>query len=409
MGGWSTTASAMGGSSRSRAAVIAAPISWLVMEPSDRAQGVHSILTGTLIAQKLGEHAADRCRWRQELAGGLQNPDHDLADMLVGLQPSARGGNLVEREGAVDDRPEPAVAQCRQQVAAFIFSFFLSWPLLASSRHQDGNNPYPARPLMRIPLYQVDAFTSRLFGGNPAAVCPLAEWLPDAAMQAIAAENNLAETAFFVARGEGYLLRWFTPTVEVDLCGHATLASGYVVTHILTPEKRLVTFDTLKAGPLEVRRDGELLAMDFPSWPPEPSPADARLLAALGKPPKQSFVARGRNMFVYERAEDVAALRPDFATMRQVPGADAIVTAPGEGDIDFVSRYFAPNHGIDEDPATGSSHCVLTPYWAGRLGKQRLRAQQISARVGDLVCTLHGDRITLGGHAVLYLEGTITV
>ena len=262
---------------------------------------------------------------------------------------------------------------------------------------------------MRIPLYQVDAFTSRLFGGNPAAVCPLAEWLPDAAMQAIAAENNLAETAFFVARGEGYLLRWFTPTVEVDLCGHATLASGYVVTHILTPEKRLVTFDTLKAGPLEVRRDGELLAMDFPSWPPEPSPADPRILAALGKIPALSFVARGRTLAVYEHAEDVAALRPDFAAMRAVPGADAIVTAPGDGDIDFVSRYFAPNHGIDEDPATGSSHCVLTPYWAGRLGKQQLRARQISARVGDLICTLRGDRITLAGRAVLYLEGTITV
>jgi PhzF family phenazine biosynthesis protein len=262
---------------------------------------------------------------------------------------------------------------------------------------------------MRIPLYQVDAFTSRLFGGNPAAVCPLAEWLPDRTMQAIAAENNLAETAFFVPQGEGYLLRWFTPTVEVDLCGHATLASGYVVTHILMPERGSVRFETLKAGPLEVMRDGDLLAMDFPAWPPEPSPADPRILAALGKMPKQSFVARGRNMFVYERAEDVAALRPDFAAMRQVPGADAIATAPGESDIDFVSRYFAPNHGVDEDPATGSSHCVLTPYWAGRLGKQQLRAQQISARVGDLVCTLRGDRITLASRAVLYLEGTITV
>jgi PhzF family phenazine biosynthesis protein len=262
---------------------------------------------------------------------------------------------------------------------------------------------------MRIPLYQVDAFTSRLFGGNPAAVCPLAEWLPDATMQAIAAENNLAETAFFVPQGQGYLLRWFTPTIEVELCGHATLASGYVVTHILRPEKHSVRFDTLKAGPLEVTREGDLLAMDFPSWPPETQSADPRILAALGKTPAQSFVARGRNMFVYERAEDVAALRPDFAAMRGVPGADAIVTAPGDGDIDFVSRYFAPNHGIDEDPATGSSHCVMTPYWAGRLGKQRLRAQQISARVGDLLCTLHGDRITLGGHAVLYLEGTITV
>src|SRR6266404_1557197 len=185
---------------------------------------------------------------------------------------------------------------------------------------------------MRIPLYQVDAFTSRLFSGNPAAVCPLKEWLPDATMQAIAAENNLAETAFFVAQGEGYLLRWFTPTVEVDLCGHATLASGYVVTHILTPDRRSVTFDTLKAGPLEVRHDGDLLAMDFPAWPPEPSSADPRILAALGKMPAQSLVARGRTLAVYERAEDVAALKPDFAAMRQVLGADAIVTAPGEGD-----------------------------------------------------------------------------
>ena len=175
---------------------------------------------------------------------------------------------------------------------------------------------------MRIPLYQVDAFTGRLFGGNPAAVCPLAEWLPDATMQAIAAENNLAETAFFVAQGEGYLLRWFTPTVEVELCGHATLASGYVVTHILAPDRRSVRFDTLKAGPLEVARDGDLLAMDFPSWPPErqsrpirgSSPHSARCRL-------QSFVARGRTLAVYERAEDVAALKPDFAAMRQVPGA----------------------------------------------------------------------------------------
>jgi PhzF family phenazine biosynthesis protein len=262
---------------------------------------------------------------------------------------------------------------------------------------------------MRIPLYQVDAFTSRLFGGNPAAVCPLAEWLPAATMQSIAAENNLAETAFFVAQGEGYLLRWFTPTVEVELCGHATLASGYVVMHILNPGRRSVRFDTLKAGPLEVARDGDLLAMDFPSWPPEKEPADPRILAALGKLPAESFVARGRTLAVYKRAEDVTALKPDFAAMRQVPGADAIVTAPGDGDIDFVSRYFAPNFGVDEDPATGSAHCVLTPYWADRLGKKQLKAQQISARVGNLECTLKGDRIRLAGRAVLYLEGTITV
>jgi PhzF family phenazine biosynthesis protein len=262
---------------------------------------------------------------------------------------------------------------------------------------------------MRIPLYQVDAFTSRLFGGNPAAVCPLTEWLPAATMQSIAAENNLAETAFFVAQGEGYLLRWFTPTVEVELCGHATLASGYVVMHILNPGRRLVRFDTLKAGPLEVARDGDLLAMDFPSWPPEKEPADPRILAALGKLPAESFVARGRTLAVYKRAEDVTALKPDFAAMRQVPGADAIVTAPGHGEIDFVSRYFAPNFGVDEDPATGSAHCVLTPYWADRLGKKQLRAQQVSARVGDLECTLKGERIRLAGRAVLYLEGTITI
>jgi PhzF family phenazine biosynthesis protein len=262
---------------------------------------------------------------------------------------------------------------------------------------------------MRIPLYQVDAFTSRIFGGNPAAVCPLTEWLPEATMQAIAAENNLAETAFFVPQREGYLLRWFTPTVEVELCGHATLASGYVVMNILTPERRSVRFDTMQAGPLEVTREGNLLAMDFPCWPPQQQAADPRVLTALGAKPSQSFVARGRTLAVYESAEEVAALRPDFAAMRRGLGVDAIATAPGRDGIDFVSRYFAPNHGIDEDWVTGSAHCVLTPYWAARLGKARLNARQISVRGGELVCTLRGDRITLAGNAVLYLEGTITV
>jgi PhzF family phenazine biosynthesis protein len=262
---------------------------------------------------------------------------------------------------------------------------------------------------MKVPLYQVDAFTDRLFSGNPAAVCPLQEWLPEASMQAIAAENNLAETAFFVPQGDRYLLRWFTPTVEVELCGHATLASGYVVTRILTPELRSVSFDTLKAGQLMVTRDGDLLVMDFPAWPPDPQPADPRVLAALGAEPAESHVARGRTLAVYHNAEDVAALRPDFAAMRRVPEANVIATAPGDDGVDFVSRYFAPNHGVDEDPVTGSAHCVLTPYWAGRLSKPRLNARQISARGGKLICTLRGDRITIAGHAVLYLEGTITV
>ncbi len=262
---------------------------------------------------------------------------------------------------------------------------------------------------MRIPLYQVDAFTSRLFGGNPAAVCPLSEWLPEATMQAIAAENNLAETAFFVPQGDDYLLRWFTPTVEVELCGHATLASAHVVTRILAPERHSVTFDTLKAGPLEVKRDGDLLAMNFPAWPPKSKPADPRVLAVLGAWPAESFVARGRTLAVYDRAEEVAALRPDFAAMRQIEGANAIATAPGRDGVDFVSRYFAPNYGVDEDPVTGSAHCVLTPYWAARLGKEQLTARQISARGGELTCTLRGDRVTIAGHAVLYLEGAITV
>jgi len=262
---------------------------------------------------------------------------------------------------------------------------------------------------MRIPIYQVDAFTSLLFSGNPAAVCPLEGWLPDATMQAIAAENNLAETAFFVPQGDGYLLRWFTPAVEVELCGHATLASGYVVTRILAPEQRSVAFDTLRAGPLEVTRDGELLVMDFPAWPVGAQAADPRVLAALGPAPATSYIARDRTLAVYDHAEDVAALRPDFAAMRCIPGASVIATAPGHDGIDFVSRYFAPNHGVDEDPVTGSAHCVLTPYWAARLGKERLNARQISARGGELVCTLRGDRISLAGHAVLYLEGTITV
>jgi PhzF family phenazine biosynthesis protein len=261
---------------------------------------------------------------------------------------------------------------------------------------------------MRIPIYQVDAFTSRLFGGNPAAVCPLTDWLPDATMQAIAAENNLAETAFFVPRGEGYLLRWFTPTVEVELCGHATLASAFVVTRIMEPERRSVRFETLKAGILEVTRDGDLLALDFPSWPPEAEPADPRILDALGTAPARGFVARGRTLAVYDRAQDVAGLRPDFAALRRIPEANVITTAPG-GDVDFVSRYFAPNHGVDEDPVTGSSHCVLIPYWAVRLGKARLTARQVSERGGELLCTLRGDRVAIAGRAVLYLEGTITV
>jgi len=261
---------------------------------------------------------------------------------------------------------------------------------------------------MRLPIYQVDAFTDRLFGGNPAAIVPLERWLPDGTMQAIAAENNLAETAFFVREGEGYALRWFTPTVEVDLCGHATLAAAYVIFHRLEPRRTEVAFRTLKAGSLCVKRHGDALAMDFPSRLGEKATAPAALAAALGKAPSVVLAARDY-LAVYERQEEVAALVPDFAALARLDRFAVIVTAPGRDGVDFVSRFFAPAQGIAEDPVTGSSHCTLAPYWAARLGKKTLTARQISARGGDLTCTIADDRVIIAGRCVLYLEGAITV
>jgi PhzF family phenazine biosynthesis protein len=262
---------------------------------------------------------------------------------------------------------------------------------------------------MRLPIYQVDAFADKLFGGNPAAVCPLPQWLPDATMQAIAAENNLAETAFFVREGGDYALRWFTPTVEVDLCGHATLASGHIVFKYLEPRRESVNFQTLKAGTLAVARRGDLLVMDLPARPAGPVPPPADLLAALGGKPREVLKARD-HVVVYDSAAEVSALKPDFTALGKINGCwAAMATAPGENGVDFVSRFFAPRQGIDEDPATGSSHCTLVPYWAKRLGKSELQARQLSRRVGTLYCALHGDRVSIGGRAVLYLEGQITI
>lgn len=261
---------------------------------------------------------------------------------------------------------------------------------------------------MRIPLYQVDAFADGPFTGNPAAVCPLDAWLPDAVMQAIAAENNLSETAFFVPEGDGYRLRWFTPTVEVDLCGHATLASAFIVFGRLAPQRRSVTFQTEKAGMLTVARDGELLALDFPSRPPESCAMSEPLVAALGRRPVALLAARDY-LAVYDSADDIVALSPDFAAVSALDRFAVIVTAPGPGGIDFVSRFFAPARGVNEDPVTGSAHCTLIPYWAERLAKGRLEARQLSRRGGALSCALHGERVTIAGRAVLYLEGAITV
>jgi PhzF family phenazine biosynthesis protein len=259
-----------------------------------------------------------------------------------------------------------------------------------------------------LPLYQVDAFARRVFEGNPAAVVPLDDLLPDEVLQAIAAENNLAETAFFIRSGNEYKLRWFTPTTEVDLCGHATLASAFVVFQFLEPESTAVVFDTC-SGRLTVERRGDLLAMDFPSRPPELTTPCAALVEALGGRPKEIWASRDY-MVVYETEDEVRALRPDF---QRLAGADrfaVIVTAPSKTEgYHFVSRFFAPAAGVPEDPVTGSAHCTLIPYWAQRLGKRRLRARQVSRRGGELECEWKGDRVEIAGRAVLYLKGTITV
>lgn len=258
---------------------------------------------------------------------------------------------------------------------------------------------------MRLPIYQVDAFASAVFGGNPAAIVPLDSWIGDKAMQDIAAENNLAETAFFVAEGGDFRLRWFTPVTEVDLCGHATLASGWLVLNRLQPKRAGVTFHTL-SGPLTVAREGAELAMDLPARPAAPATAPRELAAAMGLKPCEVFKARDF-MLVYERADDVRGLKPDMAALAKLDCFAVCATAPGDNGHDFVSRFFAPRQGIPEDPVTGSAHCTLVPYWAARLGKSRLKAFQASARGGELVCVPEGGRIRLIGSCALYLEGTI--
>jgi PhzF family phenazine biosynthesis protein len=266
---------------------------------------------------------------------------------------------------------------------------------------------------MKLPIYQVDAFAERPFSGNPAAVCPLPAWLPDETMQAIAAENNLSETAFFApARvvGIDFELRWFTPTVEVPLCGHATLASGYVLIEELGYHNPRVVFGT-HSGLLSVDKRGELFWVDLPASPPQPlqhPPAD--LLQGLRVPPKELLVTADKYFAVYADADAVADLAPDMAALARLTGKGVVVTAPGAGrGVDFVSRYFAPACGIPEDPVTGSAHCLLTPYWAQRLGKTRMEALQLSARGGRLMTSLLGERVALGGRVQPYLRGELVI
>lgn len=259
---------------------------------------------------------------------------------------------------------------------------------------------------MRTPIYKLDSFTTRRFSGNPAAVMPMAEFPSDEVLQAIAAENNLAETAFFVREGDDYHLRWFTPAVEVPLCGHATLASAAVVMERLEPNRSSVVFHS-KSGPLTVTRRGAAYIMDFPSRPSELTVAPRELTAALGVAPVEVLVDSFNYLAVLEHPDLVRRLTPDFAAIARMDRGGVIVTAPGDGPYDCVSRYFAPAKGIPEDPVTGGAHCALTPYWTSRLGKSEIRAYQASSRGGEMTCRISPsrDRVELEGHCVFYLEG----
>ncbi|MBY8952245.1 PhzF family phenazine biosynthesis protein [Pseudomonas carnis] len=257
---------------------------------------------------------------------------------------------------------------------------------------------------MQLDIYQVDAFSHHPFGGNPAAVCPLTEWLPDAQLQQIAAENNLSETAFFVPRGEFYELRWLTPEVEVDLCGHATLAAAWVLIHKLADAPQVLRFAT-RSGELRVTRNGDELAMDFPAKKPERCEPPHSMLSALGLETAEVFGTDDYIVLVEDEAQ-VAALAPDFARLKGLPKRGIAVTAKSTR-FDFVSRWFGPNVGVNEDPVTGSAHTSLAPFWAERLGKSQLSAEQGGQRKGQLRCELQGDRVIISGKAVLYMQGTI--
>jgi PhzF family phenazine biosynthesis protein len=261
---------------------------------------------------------------------------------------------------------------------------------------------------MRFPIFQLDAFTTRLFAGNPAAVIPMDEFPSDSTLQAIAAENNLAETAFLVPQGADYRLRWFTPTVEVPLCGHATLASSAVVMERLEPGRSEVIFHTA-SGPLSVHRVASGYVMNLPARPCTTVAAPAELEATLRVTPEEVWSDSFNYVVLLGNAKQVRELRPDMAIMGRLEVDGVIVTAPGDGPYDFVSRYFAPGVGIPEDPVTGGAHCALTPFWAQRLSKTVFHAYQASARGGELACRLLGGRVELGGSCVFYLEGQVEI
>lgn len=260
---------------------------------------------------------------------------------------------------------------------------------------------------MKLNLYQVDAFTNRIFGGNPAAICPLKEWLPTELMQKIALENNLSETAFFVPQDNGFHIRWFTPAVEVDLCGHATLATGHVLFQHLGFEDNLINFKS-RSGHLSIKKEGENYVLDFPKDNLKKVEPPSEIKNSLNLEIKACYEGREDFLVLVDSLSQVEKVSPDFGILKKLNARGVIVTAKGN-EVDFVSRCFFPAFGIDEDPVTGSAHTTLTPFWAEQLNKSVMTAKQISARGGDLICKLNGDRVEIGGRARTYLIGEIEI
>lgn len=263
---------------------------------------------------------------------------------------------------------------------------------------------------MKFTLYQVDAFTDRLFGGNPAAVIPLKKWIPDTLMQQLAMENNLSETVFFVPAGNktaDYDIRWFTPELEINLCGHATLGASYIIFEILKWEKRKIVFNS-KSGFLSITRKKDILEMNFPSWNPDMvTDYPEELLSSLGNPEIAGIYKNRDYLVELLHEEAVKNCKPDFTLLKRT-GEKVIITAPGK-EVDFVSRFFAPAAGVDEDPVTGSAHAQLIPFWSYKLGKEKMRAKQLSKRGGEIYCEQKGERVIIGGNCVFYMKGEIKI
>jgi PhzF family phenazine biosynthesis protein len=261
---------------------------------------------------------------------------------------------------------------------------------------------------MKLQIYQVDAFTKKVFGGNPAAVCPLDEWLTDEQMQKIAMENNLAETAFFVYKKDQFEIRWFTPAIEVDLCGHATLAAAHILFDHLHHEGNIIRFFSHRSGELIVTKNEDQLTLNFPTDTYEKIEMPVFISACFQMDPIEAYKGKTDFMFVFKNETEIKNIQPDLKQIQTLGGRGAIVTAKGDA-ADFVSRFFAPQSGIDEDPVTGSAHTTLTPYWSKKLGKDALSALQLSARKGELQCKYLGERVEISGNAVTYLVGEIDI